>query len=181
MRGSGRYFRLADVLGVDEEIGFTLSEDKYNIRKTSHELTEGMTAFDYGEDKKNIYALPGAKVLDIAFSDRFRRDVNVGEVKMAVNEYGKGRSFYITGIPYSFENARLLYKALCWTAGKTLEKVYSSNVNTECHYYPSSGKYAIVNNSNAPQTTEFYDLDGKKTELTLQGMEIRWIDGGKRK
>ncbi len=180
VRGSGRYFRLADVLGVDEEIGFTLSEDKYNIRKTPHGLTEGMTAFDYGEDKKNIYALPGAKVLDIAFSDRFRRDVNVGEVKMAVNEYGKGRSFYITGIPYSSENARLLYKALCWTAGKTLEKVYSSNVNTECHYYPSSGKYAVVNNSNAPQTTEFYDLDGKKAELALQGMEIRWIDGGKR-
>ena len=28
---NGRYFQLADVLGVEEERGFTLSEDKYNI------------------------------------------------------------------------------------------------------------------------------------------------------
>ena len=100
--GNGRYFRLADVLGVDEEIGYTLSNDKYNIQKQSDELTEGLKEIDYGEDKKNIYALDVTKVLDITFSDRFKRSVNVGEVKMAINEYGKGRSFYITGIPYRF-------------------------------------------------------------------------------
>ena len=176
VRGDRRYFRLADVMGVDEEIGFTLSEDKYNIRKVEHDLTAGMTSFDYGEDKKNIYALPGAKVLDIVFSDRFKRDVNVGEVKMAVNDYGKGRSFYITGLPYSSENSRLLYKALCWTAGKPLERAYSSNVRTECNYYPASKKYAVVNNSPEEQKTDFYDVNGKKTELTLRPMEIRWIE-----
>lgn len=31
---NGRYFQLADVLGVEEERGFTLSEDKYNIGET---------------------------------------------------------------------------------------------------------------------------------------------------
>ncbi len=172
---NGRYFQLADVLGVDEEIGFTLSEDKYNIDKTAHEITDGFTGFDYGEDKKNIYALQGTKVLDIAFSDRFKRNVNVGEVKMAVNEYGKGRSFYITGIPYSFENARLLYKAMIWTAGKELHKCYSTNVATDCNYYPEAGKYAIVNNSDAPQTTDFYDINGNKTTVTLLPTEVKWI------
>ena len=90
--GNGRYFQLADVLGVDEEIGYTLSVDKYNITKVPHELTAGLESVDYGEDKKNIYALEKTKVLDIAFSDRFKRNVNAGEVKMAVNEYGSGRS-----------------------------------------------------------------------------------------
>ncbi len=172
---NGRYFQLADVLGVDEEIGYTLSNDKYNIEKVSHELTDGMTVIDYGEDKKNIYALDGAKVLDIVFSERFKRNVNVGEVKMAVNEYGKGKSFYITGIPYSFENARLLYKAMCYVCGKDLHISYLSNPLTECNYYPTSGKYAIVNNSGAVQTTDFYDINGKKTTLTLRPMEIKWI------
>ena len=172
---NGRYFQLADVLGVDEEIGYTLSVDKYNIEKVEHELTDGMTAFDYGEDKKNVYALEGAKVLDIAFSDRFKRNVNVGEVKMAVNEYGKGRSFYITGIPYSFENARLLYKAMCYVSHKDLNVCYSSNSLTECNYYPTSGKYAVVNNSGEGQTTDFYDVNGNKQTLTLAPMEIRWI------
>lgn len=173
--GNGRYFQLADVLGVDEEVGYTLSNDKYNIQKVAHELTDGVKSFDYGEDKKNIYALDGTKVLDITFSDRFKRSVNVGEVKMAVNEYGKGRSFYITGIPYSFENARLLYKAMCFVAGKDLNICYSSDVNTDCNYYPDAGKYAIINNSTEKQTTDFYDINGNKTVIELNPMEIKWL------
>ena len=94
---------------------------------------------------------------------------------MAVNEYGKGRSFYITGIPYSFENSRLLYKAMCWTANKDLNVCYSTNVNTECNYYEASGKYAIVNNSKEKQTTEFYDKSGNKSIIELKPMEIKWI------
>jgi len=94
---------------------------------------------------------------------------------MAVNEYGKGKSFYITGIPYSFENARLLYKAMCYVSGKDLNVCYANNPLTECNYYPTSGKYAIVNNSNEPQTTDFYDIDGKKQTIELAPMEIKWI------
>ena len=173
--GNGRYFQLADVLGVDEEIGYTLSVDKYNITKVPHELTAGLESVDYGEDKKNIYALEKTKVLDIAFSDRFKRNVNTGEVKMAVNEYGRGRSFYITGLPYSFENSRLLYKAMCYAAKKDLNVCYATNAATECNYYPAAKKYAVVNNSDQPQTTDFYDINGKKTNLSLAPMEIRWI------
>ncbi len=173
--GNGRYFQLADVLGVDEEIGYTLSVDKYNITKVPHELTAGLESVDYGEDKKNIYALEKTKVLDIAFSDRFKRNVNAGEVKMAVNEYGRGRSFYITGLPYSFENSRLLYKAMCYVAKKDLNVCYATNAATECNYYPAAKKYAVVNNSDQPQTTDFYDINGKKTILSLAPMEIRWI------
>lgn len=173
--GNGRYFQLADVLGVDEEIGYTLSVDKYNITKVPHELTAGLESVDYGEDKKNIYALEKTKVLDIAFSDRFKRNVNTGEVKMAVNEYGSGRSFYITGLPYSFENSRLLYKAMCYVAKKDLNVCYATNAATECNYYPAAKKYAVVNNSDQPQTTDFYDINGKKTNLSLAPMEIRWI------
>ncbi|MBS5856754.1 MAG: 1,3-beta-galactosyl-N-acetylhexosamine phosphorylase, partial [Firmicutes bacterium] len=173
--GIGRYFQLADVLGVDEEIGYTLSVDKYNITKVPHELTAGLESVDYGEDKKNIYALEKTKVLDIAFSDRFKRNVNTGEVKMAVNEYGRGRSFYITGLPYSFENSRLLYKAMCYVAKKDLNVCYATNAATECNYYPAAKKYAVVNNSDQPQTTDFYDINGKKTILSLAPMEIRWV------
>lgn len=174
--GNGRYFQLADVLGVDEEIGFTLSNDKYNIQKQPDELTEGLKEIDYGEDKKNIYALDGTKVLDITFSDRFKRSVNVGEVKMAINEYGKGRSFYITGIPYSFQNSQLLYKAMCRVANKNLYECYSTNENTECNYYPASGKYAVTNNSKENQVTDFYDIIGTKKEIMLKPMEIKWVN-----
>lgn len=175
----GRYFQLADALGVDKEIGLTLSENKYNIKKTdTHFIIEDTDGIiDYGEDMKNIYAKDGATILDIKFSDRFMRNRNVGEVKMAVNTFGKGRCFYITGLPYSFTNARLLYRAMLWTAGKEdcLHKSFSDNINTDCNYYPNAKKYAVLNNSNEEQKTTFYDIHGNAQSITLSPMEIRII------
>jgi hypothetical protein len=34
----------------------------------------------------------------------------------------------------------------------------------------------IINNSSEKQTTEFYDIDGKKQELSLDGNAIVWIE-----
>ena len=174
----GRTFVLADVLGVDKEKGFTLSEDKYNIQKKAHFITADIQGeIDYGEGMKNIYALSGADVLDIEISPRFTRNVNVGEVKLAANEYAKGRGVYIAGLPYSPENARLLLRALFWSAHKEgeMQKAYSSNPVTDCTYYPESKKYAVINNTNEQQTTTFYDVDGKATDLTLGAGEIAWL------
>ena len=62
---NGRYFQLADVLGVDKELGFTLSKDKYNIEKKAHFITEDVEGeIDYGEGMKNVYALDGTEVLE---------------------------------------------------------------------------------------------------------------------
>lgn len=171
-------FALNDVLGVDMEKGFTLSTDKYNIQKKPHFITEDVKGeIDYGEGKKNIYALNTADVLDIAFSNRFQRNVNVGEVKLAANEYFKGRGVYIAGLPYSSENARLLLRAIYWSAHKEKEltKVYSSNQEVEITYYLDSKKYAVINNSNQKQKTTLYNIDGGASEITLEPNELRWI------
>ena len=173
----GKFFQLSDVLGVDKEKGFTLSDDKYNIEKKAHFITEDVCGeIDYGEGMKNIYAKDGADVLDITISDRFIRKVNVGEVKLASNSYGKGRGVYIAGLPYSPQNARLLLRAMYWSAGKEQEmfKAFSSNINTDCSYYLETKKYAIINNANSAQTTTFYNVEGKKEELTLGAGEIVW-------
>lgn len=173
----GKFFQLSDVLGVEEEKGLTLSEDKYNIEKKAHFITEDIQGeIDYGESKKNIYALSGAEVLDIEISPRFKRSVNVGEVKLAANEYGKGRGVYIAGLPYSAQNARLLLRALFWSANKEeeLKRAYSTNVDVDCSYYPEQGKYALVNNTNQPQKTVFCDIDGKEKEVVVQTGGIVW-------
>lgn len=176
---NGKYFQLSEALGVDEEIGLTLSFDKRNIKAVdSHFITEDVEGeIDYGHDKRNIYAHKNTTILDIKISDRFVRDVNVGEVKMAVNEFGKGRCFYMTGIPYSFQNSRILYRAMLWTSHKEkeIERSFSTNISTECNYYPNSEKYAVVNNSDKTQKTVFYDINGNKQSLTLEPMEIKCI------
>ena len=177
MQRNGKFFQLSDVLGVDKECGISLCEDKYNIEKHGDHfiLDDVASPVDYGEDKKNIYALHGTNVIDIAFSDRFVRKVNVGEVKMATNKFGKGRSFYITGLPYSAENAKLLYRAILWTAGKEDmdKKSYCTNPLTEAHFY--GDRYAIINNTPVAQTTTFYDMEGKAKTLTLDAGGIVWI------
>ena len=174
---NGRYFQLADVLGVDEECGLTLGEYKYNIEKhPEHFILKGVESpVDYGEDKKNIYALDGTNVTDIVISDRFIRNTNVGEVKMATNEYGSGRSFYITGLPYSANNAKLLYRAILWTASKENmdNRSYCNNPLVEAHFY--GDRYAVINNTDKPQKTVFYDMDGNAETLALKPYEIKWL------
>ena len=93
---------------------------------------------------------------------------------MATNAYGKGRSFYITGLPYSAQNAKLLYRALLWTAGKEDmdKKSFCMNPWTEAHFY--GDRYAIVNNTDKEQTTIFYDMKGIRQEISLKPYEVKW-------
>lgn len=165
----GRYFTLANVLGVDKEIGFGLSTDKYNWEEHEHFITgECKGDIDFGEGMKNVYALPEAEVLCC-------RD---GNVQIAVHTFGKGRSVYLSGLPYSFENSRLLYRSIFWAAGKEadLKRWYSSNYNIEINYYPATKKYCLVNNTFMEQPTVIYDGNGKDREVTLKENEIIWYD-----
>lgn len=165
----GRYFALASVLGVDKEVGFSLSTDKYNWEPHSHFITEDSgEEIQFGEGMKNIYALPDAKILRSIGQD----------VQMAVHEFGKGRSVYLSGIPYSFENSRMLYRAIFWAAGREQEmkKWYSDNFNVEVNYYPATGKYCVVNNTYEPQETVIYNGEGKAEAMSLKANDILWFE-----
>lgn len=165
----GRFFQLADILGVDKELGFTLSTDKYfKTALDSHFITEDRNSdFDFGESKHDIYALSAATEI-IEYSNN--------EVHMAANAYGKGRGVYISGLPYSYENTRLLMRAMFYAASKEdrYHIWYADNLNCEVNAYPESGKYAILNNSNEAQTTKFYDGEGNCETITLEPCEILW-------
>lgn len=165
----GRFFQLADILGVDKELGFTLSTDKYfKTALDSHFITKDRNSdFDFGESKHDIYALSAATEI-IEYSNN--------EVHMAANAYGKGRGVYISGLPYSYENTRLLMRAMFYAASKEdrYHIWYADNLNCEVNAYPESGKYAILNNSNETQTTKFYDGEGNCETITLEPCEILW-------
>jgi 1,3-beta-galactosyl-N-acetylhexosamine phosphorylase len=166
----GHYFQLANILGVEMEKGFTLNYDKYNWKEhPDHFILEDTTKpVDFGEGKKNIYAYDGAEVL-------VQRDK---EVQMAVSEFGKGRCVYISGLPYSFENSRILYRSILWSAHSE-EKLYqwfSSNMNVEVHAYVKNGKYCVVNNTYEPQDTIIYTVDGHHFPLHLKENEIKWYE-----
>lgn len=165
----GRFFQFADVLGVEMENGFNLNKDKYNWEEHKHFITEDCKGeIDFGEGKKNVYALEDATIL-------VQRDQ---EVQMAVSEFGKGRCVYISGLPYSFENSRILYRAVLWSSGDegNLERWFSSNYNVEVHAYVKNKKYCVVNNTYEPQSTTVYRGDGSSFEVDLEANEIRWYE-----
>ena len=191
-QGNGHFFQLANVFGVEEERGFTLGYDKYNWENHAHFITADMPAeeipadeqaeilkatknkdadktrsvVDFGEGKKNIYALEGTTVL-------VQREK---EVQLAVNDFGKGRAVYISGLPYSFANSRLLHRAVLWSMHdeENLRRWYSENYNVEVHAYVANGKYCVVNNTYEPQHTTVYRGDGSSFELDMAANEIKW-------
>ena len=166
----GHIFQLATVLGVEEENGFTLNYDKYNWEEHPDHfiLQDADRPVDFGEGKKNIYALEGTEVL-------VQRNK---EVQMAAHDFGKGRAVYISGVPYSFANSRTLYRAILWSAHseEELHTWFSSNYNVEVHAYVKNGKYCVVNNTYEPQDTTVYTTDGSSFALHLDANEIKWYE-----
>ena len=94
-----------------------------------------------------------------------------------MNAFGEGRSVYISGLPYSFENSRVLYRAILWAAhGEAqLHKWFSTNYNVEVHAFVANGKYCVVNNTYEPQDTVVYTGDSS-FGLHLEPNEIRWYN-----
>ena len=164
----GHFFQLANVFGVEEETGFTLGYDKYNWDEHEHFILEDSEEVDFGEGKKNIYALPSATIL-------VQKEK---EVQMAVNEFGKGRAVYISGLPYSFKNSRVLYRAVLWSTHSEdeLNRWFSTNYNVDVHAYPKNNKYCVVNNTDEPQQTTIYRGDGSSFELALEPNQIIWYE-----
>ena len=165
----GHFLQLANVLGVEKETGFTLNYDKYNwAQNPDHFILKDVAGeVDFGEGKKSIFAYEGTDIL-------VQKDK---EVQMAVNAFGDGRSVYISGLPYSFENSRVLYRAILWAAHgeEILNKWFSTNYNVEVHAFVANGKYCVVNNTYVPQDTTVY-TDNSSFQLHLDANEIRWYE-----
>ena len=98
------------------------------------------------------------------------------EVQLAANQYGTGRCVYISGLPYSFANSRLLYRSILWatSAENLLHTWFSTNENVEVHAYVKNGKYCVVNNTYEKQQTTVYRGDGSSFDLALDENEIIW-------
>ena len=166
----GHYFQLASVLGVEKETGFTLGYGKFNQQEhPDHFLLEDASEpVNFGEGKKGVYALEGTQVL-------IKRD---GDVQLSVNDAGKGRAVYVSGLPYSPQNARLMHRAVMWAshAEEELRRWFSENPAVDVHAYEGSRKYCVVNNSAEAQSTTVYRGDGSSFPLELTPGGIEWFD-----
>lgn len=167
---NGKFFQLRDVLGLDVECGFSQGRNKYFTKvEDSHFILEDVIGkIDYGEGKENVYAIDkDTRILDY---------YNEG-VRMATRDYGKGRSFYMAGCPYSFQNTRIIKRAIMYVSHKEdeLKKYFAESIYAEVAAFKGLDEYCIINNSNKDIETKVYDKDGNVKDLSLKLGEIKWI------
>ena len=195
----GRFFQLADVLGVDEERHQTLSVDKYFPAVTpEHFITadvhlgEGvLQGFLDAGYRKPLSGCGGGQAIGelggidfgepIADTFPVNEDVTLlradgGQVQLAVNEYGKGRGVYVSGLPYSAANARLMERILFWASHNEDKYTAYSSTNPECEVavFPDAGQYCVINNTDRPQSTDVALPDGSVEHFDLDQSAIAW-------
>jgi beta-D-galactosyl-(1->4)-L-rhamnose phosphorylase len=170
MPGPGQLFKLSHVLGLDRDRGERIANGKYQYAAPApHFITANLAgAPDFGKDLSDLYVLSaGTRVL--AEQD--------GSPCIATHAFGRGRSVYLSGFKFTYENTRLLHRALFWAAAQ--EKQFPvwncSNLRTESAYFPRKGKLVVINNAGTPQKTVVTLGNGrsrKTVRLAAHGIKI---------
>jgi beta-D-galactosyl-(1->4)-L-rhamnose phosphorylase len=172
----GQFFKLSHVLGLDRDRGDRLANGKYKYSApangvASHFITADLAgAPDFGKDVDGIYVLsPGTQVL----ADR------ENSPRIATNLFGKGRGVYFSGFKFTYENTRLLHRAIFWAAAQESKwSVWNtSNIRTECAYFAKKKKLVVINNAGEDQQTVVTLADGKSTKrISLEAHGIKIVD-----
>jgi 1,3-beta-galactosyl-N-acetylhexosamine phosphorylase len=166
----GRFFQLADVLGVQKEIGNgCLSTPAKGKFASEHFIKEdGFTSTDLGLEKSFVYVCDEqTNVLN-----------NTGHILIATNNFGMGRSTYFASLPYGTQNARLLHRAIFWVSRneEKLKRWFSSNPSVDLAAYPETGFFVVVNNTGTEQQTTVFDDIGKQMETVLKPYASKWFE-----
>ncbi|NLW86552.1 MAG: 1,3-beta-galactosyl-N-acetylhexosamine phosphorylase [Planctomycetes bacterium] len=168
----GRVFQLADVLGVDLETGkeIQISEAVSQCEPRHFILADAQQGRSRISDHSYVFS----RYEDAAILDNSGKHVHI-----AAKITSGGRGVYISSLPFDWTNARLLQRAIFWSARKEQEftKCHSSNPATDLAWYPSAGVYCIVNNTNEQQTTDIYDHAGQwLRNLSLAPNEMVFVE-----
>ena len=162
-----RFFRLADVLGVDYEDGRGIQNVPvpFSIDRT-HPLAAAAAPAGFGTAESFVFPRTAATTV-LASSGK--------HVLCAANGYGKGRAVFLAALPYSCENSRLLLRSLLWVAGRESMRIpwLSDNPAIDVAFFPATGRLVAVNSANAPQSAaiELPDRSVQKILLSPGGQK----------
>jgi beta-D-galactosyl-(1->4)-L-rhamnose phosphorylase len=165
VRGADTYFRMAHVLGVDEDTGSKINHGRwsYEVENLQGLLPEGCSI----KGRENIYLTDGnTKVL---------MEENKFPV-LTLHDFGKGKGIYLASYEVTKENTRLLLNTILYSCNESTEQKYiTDNLNTECAYYPRSKKLVVINNSDSEQTARII-TDRGNIQITLEAYDTGMID-----
>lgn len=165
VEGYDSFYRMAPVLGVDEDTGAKVCHGKWQFDIVS---VEGLLSEGCSVPRREHRFLTDGKAKVLMAHD--------GNPDLTIHEFGKGHGIYMSGFSYSLENTRMLLNLILYAADKEIDGMYlTDNVNTECTYYPASKKLVVINNSSKEQTTNVNLPTGLK-KFTIAAYEQEAVD-----
>lgn len=162
VNGCGDTFRMARVLGVDEDMGARVCHGRWPVEVQPVEglIPDGATL----KAHDHLYLTDG--------DTRVLAAVN-GTPALAAHSFGKGRGVYMAGFSYSPVNARMLLNLLLWAKGLPLDSDWlTDNPHTEAAWFPADKTLVVINNSEAPCTTTVKTPEGV-VAVELEGLETK--------
>lgn len=160
--GYDTFFRLAQVLGVDEDNGARVCHGKweYEVKAPQNHILDilewPVMEHIYLTDKKTEVLAEAAG----------------GYPGITRHQFGKGSGIYMTGFAFSEESTRLLLQLILEAGREEQAECITDNLHVECAYYPDAQKLVVINNSGEKQTTKIV-CEGAVWSMQLEGYETR--------
>ena len=164
--GYDSFYRMAPVLGVDQDTGAKVCHGKWSFDVRDSDLIPEGCALPRRDGR---FLTDGSAEVLMAHD---------GMPDLTVNGFGRGCGIYMSGYAYTAENTRLLLNLILRGCGKdpAREKYLTDNPYTECAYYPGSGKLLVINNSDRAQRATVRTARGEITvEVPAFGQVFREI------
>lgn len=159
------FFRMAHVLGVDEDCGARVCHGRWTYAV---------------EPLWGVNAVPNTAKLSLMLTDSKARVLaDESNIPTAVvHTFGRGMGIYLASFQYSNQSVRMLLDLLLQTTRLQSQAMYiTDNAQTECAYFPSSKALVVLNNSDCPQCTKIRTPLGMQTiQLAAFEMKVCTVD-----
>ena len=162
VEGYDTYFRLAHILGIDEDTGARVCHGRwdYEVETVAGLIPEGAGV----KERQGLYLIDG--------NTRVLAETK-GMPTIAIHKAGNGWGIYLSSFQVNTRNTRMLLNLMLFGKNMALKQNYlTDNPETECAWYPADKKMVLINNSTCPQKT-VVDTEYGRYEEMLEPYETR--------
>lgn len=166
--GYDTYFRMAHVLGVDEDTADRVCHGKWAFEVDADAAGRVMPAGAAVPEKLRCHLTDG-KASVLAAHD--------GNPLLARNAFGKGQGIYLSGFEVNNANTKMLLNLILDAGGEAPNGLYlTDNDEMECAFYPESRTLVVINNAETAQECKINTEYGvQQVRLEAFDTEIRQI------
>jgi len=160
-------FRMAHVLGVDEDMGARSCHGKWAVEQTEkQELMELLPEGAYVSARAGRYLIDDQS--DVLLEEG-------GCPALALHPFGAGMGIYLASFEKGAANNRMLLNLILAGCGEDPRQDYlTDNIHVECAWYPASRKLAVINNSDEAQHCRIGTEKGE-VSCTLKPYGVEFI------